>query len=260
MDTIQKNNEKMTMNSRKIKLFTIGYSDNASTSYILDYLISHGVVIDGVIFCKSQLRRSWKRLIKKIKMRGFAPALKRIYENLLVRRKEISQIYHRHIDKVFFVDKINSEEVRDILISNEVELLILTSTPIIRSIILDIDGLTIINAHTGWLPKYRGLDANLKALRDGYRPSVSVHKVTKEIDGGKLYIRDNFNIDYNGDILKQMDEKELQLSGKLLVEVVNLMSRNVLKPIAQSEPLGKYEPPLSKNERNKIIQDLKRKL
>jgi len=34
------------MNSRKIKLFTIGYSDNASTSYILDYLISHGVVID----------------------------------------------------------------------------------------------------------------------------------------------------------------------------------------------------------------------
>jgi len=248
------------MGRRKIKLFTIGYSDNVSTSYILDYLISHGVVIDGVIFCKSQLRRSWKRLIKKIKMRGFVPALKRIYENLLVRRKEISQIYHRHIDKVFFVDKINSEEVRDILISNEVELLILTSTPFIRSIILDIDGLTIINAHTGWLPKYRGLDANLKALRDGYRPGISVHKVTKEIDGGKVYIRDNFNIDYNGDILKQMDEKELQLSGKLFVEVVNLMSRNVLKPIAQSEPLGKYEPPLTKKERNKIIQDLKRTL
>lgn len=248
------------MGRRKIKLFTIGYSDNISTSYILNYLISHGVVIDGVIFCKSQLRRSWKRLTKKIKMRGFAPALKRIYENLLVRRKEISQICHRHIDKVFFVDKINSEEVRDILISNEVELLILTSTPIIRSIILDIDGLTIINAHTGWLPKYRGLDANLKALRDGHRPSVSVHKVTKEIDGGKVYIRDNFNIDYNGDILKQMDEKELQLSGKLFVEVVNLMSRNVLKPIAQSEPLGKYEPPLTKKERNKIIQDLKRTL
>ncbi len=248
----------MTMNSRKIKLFTIGYSDNASTSYILDYLISYGVVIDGVIFYKSQLRRSWKRLIKKIKMRGFVPALKRIYENLLVGRKKISHIYHRHIDKVFFVDKINSEEVRDILISNEVELLILTSTPIIRSIILDIDGLTIINAHTGWLPKYRGLDANLKALRDGHRPRVSVHKVTKEIDGGEVYLRENFNIDYNGDILKQMDEKELQLSGKLLVEVVNLMSRNVLKPIAQSEPRGKYEPPLTKREINKIIQNLKR--
>jgi len=219
--------------------------------YILDYLIRHGVIIDGVIFCKSQLKHSWERLRKKIKMRGFMPALKRIYENLLVRRKEISQICHRHIDKVFFVDKINSKEVRDILISNEVELLILTSTPIIKSIILDIDGLTIINAHTGWLPKYRGLDANLKALRDGHRPGISVHKVTKKIDGGEVYLRENFDIDYDGDILQKMDD---------LVKAVNLMSRDALKPIAQSEPLGKYEPPLTKKERNKIIQELKRKL
>jgi len=247
------------MGTRKTNLFTMGYADNTFTSYILDYLIRHGVIIDGVIFCKSQLKHSWERLRKKIKMRGFMPALKRIYENLLVRRKEISQICHRHIDKVFFVDKINSKEVRDILISNEVELLILTSTPIIKSIILDIDGLTIINAHTGWLPKYRGLDANLKALRDGNRPGISVHKVTKKIDGGEVYLRENFDIDYDGDILQKMDEKELQLSGKLLVKAVNLMSRDALKPIAQSEPLGKYEPPLTKKERNKIIQNLRRK-
>jgi len=247
------------MEPRKIKLFTIGYSDNTHTSYFLEYLIHHGVEIDGVILCKSGFKQSWKRVLKKIKSRGFSSALKRMFENRLIKKIEISQICRRNIiNKVFDVNEINSEEVRDILLSNEVELLILTSTPIIQSIILDIKGLTILNAHTGWLPKYRGLDANIKALRDGQQPGVSIHKVTKKIDGGEVYLREKFTIDYMGDIVKQMDEKELLLSGKLLVEVVNLMSRNKLKPIAQSEPLGKYEPVLTKNQRNMIIRNLRR--
>lgn len=248
------------MNNKKIKLFTIGYSDNTSTSYLLNYLLHHGVIVDGAIFCKNQLKRNWRRVIKKTRMRGIIPTLSRIYENQFLRKKEIAQIYHQNIDKIFFVDKFNSEEVRDILVSNRIELLILTSTPIIKSIILDIEGLTILNAHTGWLPKYRGLDANLKALRDGQQPGVSVHKVTKKIDGGDVYLRENFNINPSGDILKQMDEKELQLGGKLLVEAVNLMSKNKLQAIAQDEPLGKYEPPLIKNERDRIIKEVKRTL
>ena len=245
------------MNARKIKLFTIGYPDNTETTFLLDYFIRNGIHIDGVIFAKSQIKRDWKRLIKKIRMRGVASALKRICENLTVRRKQISQLCHQNIDQLFFVEDINSEEVRDILISNKVELLILTTVHIIKPIIIDIDGLTILNAHTGWLPKYRGLDCNLKALRDGYQLGLSVHKVTKKIDAGEIYFRESFQIDSDGDILKQMDETELQLSGKLFVEAVNLMSRNMLKPIARDEPLGKYEPALTRKQRNEILRDIK---
>lgn len=243
---------------RKIKLFTIGYSDNTETSFLLNYFIQNEIKIDGAIFAKSQIKRDWKRVVKKIRMRGFIPALKRICENLMVRKKQISKLCHQHIDNLFFVEEVNSEEVRDILISNKVELLILTTVHIIKPIIIDIDGLTILNAHTGWLPKYRGLDANLKALRDGHQLGLSVHKVTKEIDAGEIYLRESFQIDfYDVDILKQMDEKELQLSGKLFAEAVDLMSRNMLKPIAQDEPLGKYEQRLTKQQRNKILQDIK---
>lgn len=246
------------MDTRRIKLFTIGYPDNAETSFLLNYFIQNGINIDGAIFAKSKIKRDWKRLVKKIRMRGFGPALKRICENLMVRRKQISKLCHQHIDNLFFVEEINSEEVREILISNEVELLILTTVHIIKPIIIDIDGLTILNAHTGWLPKYRGLDANLKALRDGHQLGLSVHKVTKKIDAGEIYLRESFQVDSDdGDILKQMDEKELQLSGKLFVEAINLMSRDMLKPIAQDEPLGKYEPRLTKQERNRIIRDFK---
>lgn len=246
------------MGDKSIKVFTIGYADNTMTNYILEYFIHHGVKIEGVIFLKSPLKRSWKRLQQKLKARGIVAAFKRLYENLFVRKIQISHIYRSHIDKVYFVDKINSEEVRDILTTNGVELLILTSTPIIKSIILDIEGLTILNAHTGWLPKYRGLDANIKAMRDGHHLGVSVHKVTKKIDGGEIYLREKFEIDPQGDILRQMDEKELELCGKLLVEAVGLMNQNGLKPIAQSEPLGKYEPRLTKDERNKILRNIKR--
>lgn len=245
------------MSIRKVKIFAIGYSDNTSTSFLFDYLIKHGVIIDGVIFPKNQLKLSWRRLVKKIQLRGAIPAIRRIPENLLVRKKQISQICQQYIDKVFFVDDLNSEEVKEILISNGVELLLLTATPIIKSIIIDIDGLTILNAHTGWLPTYRGLDGNLKALRDGHPPGISIHKVTEKIDAGEIYLREHFQINYNNDsILKQLDEMELKLAGKLFVEAVNLYSKNMLKPVASSEKLGKYEPPLTKKEKKRVIQEL----
>jgi methionyl-tRNA formyltransferase len=247
------------MNDNKFKIFALGYSDNTSTSYLLDYLIKNGVIIDGVIFPKNQLKRSWSRLAKKIQVRGVIPAVKRVAENLAIRKKQISGLLQHNIGKVFYVDSINSEEVREILMSNGVDLLLLTATPIIKSILIDIDGLTILNAHTGWLPKFRGLDANLKALRDGHQPGISVHKVTEKIDAGEIYLREKFQINYNGDILEQMDEEELKLAGKLFVEAVKLKSRNMLKPIAANEPLGKYEPPLSVKGKKRIIQGLQKK-
>lgn len=199
-------------------------------------------------------------MVKKIQTRGIIPALKRIHENLIQRIDEISNICQKHIDNVFFVDDINSDKTRAILQSNGVELLILTSTPIIKSTIIDIDGLTILNAHTGWLPNYRGLDANLKAMRDGHKPGISIHRVSDKIDAGEIYLREHFHMTANENILKQMDEKELQLAGKLLVKAVDMKGRNLLKPIATNEPLGKYEPPLTKTERNRIIKDYKRTL
>ena len=247
------------MSSRKAKIFVIGYSDNTSTSYLLDYLIKHGVIIDGVIFPKNRLKLSWRRLVKKIQIRGIIPAVRRIPENLIVRKKQISQICQQHIDKVFFVENLNSEEVKEILTSNGVELLLLTATPIIKPVIIDIDGLTILNAHTGWLPKYRGLDGNLKALRDGHQLGVSVHKVTEKIDAGDVYLRENFQINRNDSILKQIDERELELAGRLLVKAVDLYRKNMLKPIATFEKLGKYEPPLTIKEKKGIIRELKKR-
>ena len=243
--------------SNGVKLFAIGYSDNTSTSYLLDYLIKHEVVIAGVIFPKNRLGLSWRRLVKKIQVRGIIPTIKRIPENLILRKKQISEICQQSIGKVFFVDDLNSEEVKEILISNAVELLLLTATPIIKPIIIDIDGLTILNAHTGWLPTYRGLDGNLKALRDGHQPGVSIHKVTEKIDAGEIYLREKFQINYKNDsILKQVDERELELAGELFVEAVNLYNKKMLKPIATYEKLGKYEPPLTKTEKRRIIKGL----
>jgi len=239
------------------KIFTIGYSDNTYSSYILNYLTRKGVIIDGVIFPKNNIKGNWKRLITKFKMRGSFSVIRRIFGNIGVRKSQISQICQQHVDKVFFVDNINSEKTKEILISHGVELVLLTSAIIIEPIIINIDGLTILNAHTGWLPRFRGLDANLKALRDGHKPGVSVHKVIEKIDGGEIYLRESFNINYHGDILKQLDYKELHLSAKLLTKAVLLKSQNVLNPIAIDEPLGKYEPLLDKKTRNRIIKDVK---
>ena len=245
------------MGTKKLKIFTIGYPDNTYTSYLFDYLIRHRITIDGIIFPKNNLKRNLKRTIRKYQLHGLAPALKRIPENILVRKKQISHLYQQNGTKVFYVDNINSDEVKHILLSNGAELLLLTSAIIIKPILIDIDGLTILNSHTGWLPKYRGYHANLKALRDNHQPGVSIHRVIEKIDAGEVYLREHFHINPNGGIPKQLDEKELYLAGKLLLEAVKLISKNMLKPIATNEPLGKYEPLLTKKERNKIINNLK---
>jgi len=247
------------MNNKRGKIFALGYSDNTSTSYLLNHLIKKGIIIDGIIFPKSDFKRSWKRLIMKLKVRGLMPVIRRIFENLIVRKNEISEICDKHVKQIFFVDQINSQEVKEILIRNHVELLLLTATPIIKSIIIDIDGLTILNAHTGWLPDYRGLDANLKALRDGNSLGLSIHEVAEKIDAGEIYLRETFEINYNEDILKQIDQKELELAGKLFVKAINLYKKNMLKPIFTPEQLSKYEPPLTRKEKKRILQIARKK-
>ena len=54
------------MAEEKVTVFTIGYSDNTSTAYLLDYLIKHGVVIEGAIFAKNGLNHNWKRLVNAV--------------------------------------------------------------------------------------------------------------------------------------------------------------------------------------------------
>ena len=240
------------------KIFALGYSDNTSTSYLLNYLFQNGVFIDGVIFPKNQIKLSWKRLVMKIKVRGFLSAIMRVVENLIIRKRQISKIYRKRVEKVFFVEEINSDEVREILINNDVGLLMLTSTPIIKSIIIDVQGLKILNAHTGWLPNYRGLDANIKALRDGHPPGVSIHKVTEKIDGGEIYLREKFEVNCNENILNQIDKKELELAGELFVKAITLYRKNMLKPIVTQKQLSKYEPPLTVKQKKKILQVLRK--
>lgn len=244
------------MGKPNLKIFALGYSDNTSTAYILRNLSQRGVRIDGAIFPKNHFTRSAKRVLKKFQLRGFFPTLSRIAENLFTNRQQIQRACRQHIDRIFWVDRINSEEVRAILINNQVDVLLLTATPIIKSILIDIDGLTILNAHTGWLPTYRGLDANLKALRDGHKPGVSIHKVTEKIDAGEIYLRRTFDVDFGKDILKQLDEGELLLAEQLFFEAINLKLEKKLEPIKTSEPLAKYFPPLSKKEKERVIRDL----
>ena len=205
---------------------------------------------------KNNLSLNARRLLLKLRLRGVSSTLKRCFENLLVRKQQVVHLCNEHITHSFTVQHINSEKTRKILIDNAVDLLILTSTPIIKPILIDIDGLTILNAHTGWLPAYRGLDANLKALKDGHQPGVTIHKVVNKIDAGEIYLRSHFSINSNGNLLRQMDEKELKLAGKLLVRAINLKKENRLKPIAFLEPLGRYEPPLSKREKEVLLRKL----
>ncbi len=239
------------------KIFLLGYPDNRTTQFIFSAFIQNEVPITGMIIQRMDFISIIKRFWSKCSREGLMAALRRASENLFIRRKQIAELTLLGGCQVFYVEKHNSLETRDILEKEHCSLLLLASAPILRPVIVDIPNLLILNAHPGWLPKYRGLDANLKAIRDGHLPAVSVHRVTTRIDAGDVYLRETFIIDTAVSLLEQLEQRELEVSARLLIEAAKRFHEGRLTPITIGETLGKYEPKLPLAAKRKIVRQFK---
>lgn len=86
----------------------------------------------------------------------------------------------------------------------------------------------MINIHPSLLPKYPGLNTHQKALDAGdSEHGVSVHFVTKELDGGPIIIQAFVNIEQT-DTLESLEEKIHQQEHKIYPLVVEWLATNQL--------------------------------
>ena len=96
--------------------------------------------------------------------------------------------YRQNINKLIYVENLNSDLVKDILIERNIDILILAGVGIVKDNIISIPNLTILNVHSSVLPGYRGTESEVFALADAKYDLIgnTVHFVNNKIDAGEI--------------------------------------------------------------------------
>lgn len=96
---------------------------------------------------------------------------------------------------------------------------------------------TVINAHCGWLPKVRGLDALKWAIYHGHPIGVTTHVVDEKCDAGFLIERKEVPL-YPQDLLYSIAMRQYEMEVSQLVDAVRFEKYANVAPF--NEPA--YEP------------------
>jgi methionyl-tRNA formyltransferase len=96
--------------------------------------------------------------------------------------------YKQNINKLIYVENLNSDSVRDTLVELNIDTLILAGVGIVKDKIISIPNLTILNVHSSVLPGYRGTESEIFALADSKYDLIgnTVHFVNNKIDAGEI--------------------------------------------------------------------------
>lgn len=84
----------------------------------------------------------------------------------------------------------------------------------------------VINAHPGYIPNCRGLDALKWAIYDGEKIGVTTHIIGKEVDAGDIIIREEVPVSKN-DTFFLVAQKVYETEIYLLVKSIELLENNV---------------------------------
>lgn len=122
---------------------------------------------------------------------------------------------------VMYVDDINSDEVYDRLKEISPDLILDKGTSIVKDHILETAKLAL-NAHSGLSPYYRGAYCTKWALInwDPYNIGVTIHKLSKVIDGGDILIQKRAEI-HSDDTAYSIDMQLGVLGTQLYIEIIN---------------------------------------
>jgi hypothetical protein len=124
------------------------------------------------------------------------------------------------------VASINSDPVYKKLKDIHPDLIIDKGTSIVKDHILDTADLAL-NAHSGLSPYYRGAYCTQWALTnwDPYNIGVTIHKLTKIIDGGDMLIQSRADIT-PADTVYSIDMQLAVLGTELFIDVIDNLKKN----------------------------------
>lgn len=161
---------------------------------------------------------------------GLMEALRNQISKRINRRRHILD-YDKYFDEkwmsisheipVLRVDQINSQSVYERLKKERPDLILDHGTSIVKDHVLETSTLAL-NLHRGLSPYYRGTYCTERALInwDPYNIGVTIHKLTRIIDGGSILAQERPIIE-NGDTVSSIDMQLTRLGTELIIRAID---------------------------------------
>jgi len=113
---------------------------------------------------------------------------------------------------------------------------------ILSSKFLSIPKVCALNVHPSLLPQYRGPAPIPWAIIKGEKETgITVHKIEKEVDKGKIIIQHKLSIGLF-DTIKSLETKFSLVGATLLIKAIDMIKNGSVKYIAQDEKQATYAP------------------
>jgi folate-dependent phosphoribosylglycinamide formyltransferase PurN len=172
-----------------------------------------------------------KKIFKYLKKKVLRKDKKDAFYYASIHDRYFENIWQKLDDSipVMYVDDINSEKVYDRLKEISPDLILDKGTSVVKDHILETAKLAL-NAHSGLSPYYRGAYCTKWGLInwDPYNIGVTIHKLSKVIDGGDILIQKRAVIKPD-DSAYTIDLQLGVLGTQLYIEIINkLKEKNTL--------------------------------
>lgn len=178
----------------RLRVGLLGMADNLSARVIVAELARLGRPVDVVFLAHAGVRAQWRRVFRKLRAAGPAATLQRAALALKWRRPAaVASVDANPIPcgaTVHHVGEVNAEETRRRIRAEQLDVMLIVTDTMLERGTFSIPRLGTLNAHPGWLPRYRGLGATMCMLRDGLVPAISVHLVDDGVDTGPVLVRE----------------------------------------------------------------------
>lgn len=246
---------------KNLRVILLAYPDNPIGQIFLKSFIKNNIFLSGIILEKKNRKNNWIRYKKKIQKDGIGMTIKRVLQIYWLRytKQDIQNIARKNNIPQYRVERFNSQACEDLLSSLDIDLLAIASAPILKENIFQKAKIGCLNAHPGLLPKYRGIGANAYAVQNGDSPGVTVHFIDKDIDKGKIVIREKVSIK-PGDTIQKINDRAVSKGALLMSDVIHMIQEDKLVIPEIDEPYGNMYYAMPYSEVKKINKQLKREI
>ncbi|MBX3008337.1 MAG: hypothetical protein KF816_09955 [Melioribacteraceae bacterium] len=142
--------------------------------------------------------------------------------------------------KTWEIKTPNNEHFLDELRQLNIDIIINQSQNILKSELLSIPKIGVINRHNALLPRNRGRLTPFWVLFKGEKETgVSIHFVTEELDAGDIIVQKRFTIE-NSDNFNSIVKKNYELAPVALLEALDKLEKNNNRFIKNDESLATY--------------------
>ncbi|MEW6620709.1 MAG: formyltransferase family protein [bacterium] len=240
----------------RIGLITRGAYNRASITVLKEFEKRH-IPVSAIILVK---RKQGQNLLNSLKLQLKTEGLG-IFRKIMVKSGLIKENKTKEIPKgkneipeqerisiyewavknnvpVYSVNYLNTNKCANLIKELQINILIAFSVGIVKEIILNIPNLKVVNAHAGFLPKYRGMNVIEWAYLNNDETIGTIHFMDRGIDTGDILYQKPFSLEGCKSI-EEIRQRGFDFVFRLMAECVEKLLNNEIKPTPQNPAEGK---------------------